>query len=202
MWTPSERRFFRSLNTYSKIQNFLDKLDYNPSDDAISPKFVLLTQDAHCLEGGFLAAVALEFMGKKPLMVSLQAENDDHHVITVYKTNYGWGSLSKSNTTLLRGRDPVYKSIRELVMSYFDFYFNTNGKKSLYAYSQPINLNKYNNWNWRTTDQNLVDLGRALNDEIHYEILTLKELKKLPRVNSDLEKACFLGSKINGLYKV
>ncbi len=201
MWTPSERKFFRSLSNAYKIQNFLDELDYNPSDDAASPRYILLSKDAHCLEGGLLAAAALEFHGKKPLMVSLQAENDDHHVITVYKDDKGWGSLSKSNTTLLRGRDPIYKSIRELVMSYFEFYFNLKGQKSLYAYSDPIDLNHFNHWNWRTTEENLVEMGKSFNDIDHYELIGLTELKKLPKVKKSLVDACFLGSNHAGLYK-
>ena len=201
MWTPSERRFLRSLNRPWKIQDYLDKLDYNSSDDAASPRHVMLCQDAHCLEGGLLAAAALETLGEKPLMVSLQAEDDDHHVITVYKGPRGWGSISKSNTTLLRGRDPIYSSIRELVMSYFEFYFNTKGKKSLYAYSNPIDLNRFNNWEWRTTDENLIELGRSFNEITHYELLELKELKNLPKVNQVLMEACFLGADLDGLYK-
>jgi hypothetical protein len=161
----------------------------------------MLTQDAHCLEGGLLAAAALEFHGEKPLMVSLQAENDDHHVITIYKGVHGWGSLSKSNTTLLRGRDPVYSSVHELVMSYFEFYFNVKGKKSLYAYSNPINLNRYNHWEWRTTEENLVELGRSFGDLTHYELMDLKELKKLPKVHPILKEACFLGADAEGLFK-
>ena len=201
MWTPSERRFLRSLNTPHRIQNFLDELDYNPIDDAASPRYILLTRDAHCLEGGLLAAAALEFQGLRPLMVSLQAENDDHHVITVYRGLNGWGSISKSNTTLLRGRDPIYKSIRELVMSYFEFYFNLKGQKSLYAYSDPIDLNKYNSWGWRTTDDNLVELGKSFNDIDHFELIGQKELKRLPKVKKSLIDACFLGANQDGLYQ-
>jgi hypothetical protein len=202
MWTPSERRFFRSLNRPWKIQDYLDNLEYNSADDAASPRYVMISRDAHCLEGGLLAAAALETLGEKPLIVSLQAEEDDHHVITVYRGPRGWGSLSKSNTTLLRGRDPIYASIRELVMSYFEFYFNSKGKKSLYAYSQPINLNLYNHWEWRTTDENLVQLGRSFNNVVHYELLSLSELKRLPKVNQVLIDACFLGANLDGIYKV
>lgn len=201
MWTPSERKILRSLSHPYKIQHFLDELDYNPSDDAASPRYILLTKDAHCLEGGLLAAAALEFHGVKPLMVSLQAERDDHHVITVFKGKHGWGSISKSNTTLLRGRDPIYKSIRELVMSYFEFYFNLRGQKSLYAYSNPINLNNFNQWNWRTTDDNLVEMGKSFNDIVHYELIDQKDLMKLPRVNEGLIEACFLGANQDGLFK-
>lgn len=189
------------MNRPWKIQDYLDSLDYNCSDDAASPRYVMLSKDAHCFEGGLLAAAALEVHGQKPLMISLQAEKDDHHVITVYRGERGWGSLSKSNTTLLRGRDPVFRTIRELVMSYFEFYFNTKGKKSLYAYSNPINLNQFNHWDWRWSDGNLVEMGRSFNDLTHYELLSPKELERLPKVNQILMEACFLGADLDGLYK-
>jgi hypothetical protein len=160
-----------------------------------------MTNDAHCLEGGFVAAAALELLGYPPLMVSLQAEQDDHHVITVYKGKYGWGSLSKSNTSLLKGRDPVYRDIRELVMSYFDFYFNLKGQKALYAYSNPINLNRFRHFNWRTGDDNLVGLGYAMNEITHYEIMALADLKKLPRAARVVQDACFLGANPDGLFR-
>lgn len=192
MWTREERKFLLSLNTPDKIQKYLDTLVYNTADDATSPRYVMMTGDAHCLEGGMLAACALELRGHKPLMVSMQAVDDDDHVIVVYKEKHGWGAISKSSTTLLRAREPRYKTIRELVMSYFDFYFTTSGKKSLYGFSAPINLNHYNHWNWRTSDENLVGLGQSFNDVVHYEILSLSDLKKLPTVHPDLVKACFL----------
>jgi hypothetical protein len=200
MWTSSEKKFLKSLNTPEKIQTYLNNLVYNPVDDATSVRYVLMTNDAHCLEGGFVAAAALELQGYPPLMVSLQAEDDDHHVITVYKGKYGWGSLSKSNTSLLKGRDPVYRDIRELVMSYFDFYFNLKGEKALYAYSEPINLNRLGNFNWRTGDDNLVGLGYAMNDITHYEIMSVVDLKKLPRAAKIVQAACFLGADPAGLY--
>jgi hypothetical protein len=201
MWTKSEKAFLKHLNSPERIQSYLDALDYNPVEDAISPRYVMMTGDGHCLEGGFLAAAVLEYHGYLPLMVDLQAENDDHHVITVYKTKHGWGSFSKSNTTTLRGRDPIYSSVRELVMSYFEFYFNLKGEKSLYAYTNPINLNKYNRWNWRTSDENLVDLGRSFNDLVHYEVVDQKLLKSLPRASSKIIEACFLGANPDGHFK-
>lgn len=200
MWTPSEKKFFKKLNSPEKIQGYLDQLVYNSQNAAISPRYVMMTNDGHCLEGGLFAAAALEFLGHKPLMVDLQAENDDHHVITVYKTKTGWGSLSKSNTTLLRGRDPVFRNIHELVMSYFEFYFNLRGQKSLYAYTNPINLNRYNHWNWRTSDHDLDLMGKSFSDEIHYELIGLKELKKLPVAQKNVQDACFLGADPDGLY--
>jgi hypothetical protein len=202
MWTSSEIKFFKSLKTPEKIQHFIDNLIYNPMDDALSVRYVLHSGDAHCFEGGLLAAAALEFQGFPPLMVSFMAHNDDDHVITVYKSRHGWGSIAKSNTTLLRGRDPVYSSIRELVMSYFDAYVTSKGGyKSLYAFSNPINLNRFNKWGWRWGDNNLVDMGRSFNDLKHYEIMPIRQLVRLPRATKSLMNALLLGADPNGLYK-
>lgn len=201
-WTPSERKFLRSLKTPDHIQEYINQLVYNPTDHASSPRWVMITNEGHCFEGGLIAAAALEMNGHKPLMVDLIAENDDHHVITVYKTHTGWGSLSKSNTTLLAGRRPYYRNVRELVMSYFDFYFNLKGCLSLYGYSDPINLNKYNSWDWRTTDNDLMEMGVSFNDHVHYEIVPPHKIKKLKRVHPRIVDACFLGADPDGLYKV
>jgi hypothetical protein len=201
MWTRDERHFLRKLNSPEKIQATIDGLIYNCVEDAASPRYIMMTGDGHCFEGGLLAAAALEFHGYPPLMVDLQAEDDDHHVLTVFKTKYGWGSISKSNTALLRGRDPVYRSVRELVMSYFDFYFNLRGEKSLYAYTDPINLNRFNSWNWRTSDENLKEMGIAFNDLNHYEIVQKGILKNLPKASQNLKNSCFLGSDLSGLYQ-
>lgn len=202
MWTPTEKKFLRSLSTADKIQTHLDQLVYNPENAAFSPRYVMLTNEGHCLEGCLLAAAALEVQGHRPLIVDLRGYKDDDHVLCVYKTKTGWGSISKSNTTLLAGREPVYKSVRELVMSYFSFYFNVAGNLSLYAYSDPINLNRYNHWNWRTTENNLEEMGRSFCDEIHYEIVSLSQLKKMPKVKNRLVDACFLGADPAGLYPV
>ncbi len=202
MWTPSEKKLLKSLNTPEKIQHFIDGLIYNPMDDALSVRYVLLSGDAHCFEGGLVAAAALELQGYPPLMVSFMAHNDDDHVLTVFKGKHGWGSIAKSNTTLLRGRDPVFRSVRELVMSYFDPYVTSkDGTKSLYAYSNPINLNRYNKWNWRWGDDNLVEMGRSFNDVDHYEIMPVKELVRLPKATKSMMDALLLGADPNGLYK-
>jgi hypothetical protein len=200
-WTPSERRFLRSLKTPDHIQEYVNGLIYNPTDHASSPRWVMITGEGHCFEGGLLAAAALEFQGYKPLMVDLVAEDDDHHVLSVYRSASGWGSLSKSNTTLLAGRRPFYQNVHELVMSYFDFYFNTKGKLSLYAYSDPINLNHYGQWSWRTTDEDLMEMGMSFCDLTHYELIEQRALKKLRPVANKLKEACFLGADQSGLYQ-
>ena len=129
----------RQFRTPSEIQQFLNKLKYRIEGGARSPLIVEKTRLANCFDGAVYAAAALETLGHPPLIVDLVAKNDDDHVIAVYRCG-GWGAVAKSNTTLLRSRAPVYRSLRELVMSYFDSYFNTHGHKSLRSYSAPVNL--------------------------------------------------------------
>jgi len=195
MWTKEEKNFFKSLSCPDKIQSYLDSLLYNPEDASLSPRYVLLSGDGHCLEGAMLAAAVLEFHGHPPLVVDLQSLSfDDPHVIAVYQYKSRWGSIAKSNTSLLAGRSPVYGSIRELVLSYFDFYFDYSGKKSLLAYSNPINLNDYNDQNWRTSEDDLMDLGISFNHYPHQKILSSNEMRSLSKASDRVREACFLGS--------
>ncbi len=201
MWTPSEEKFFHSLHSPIKIQRYLDDLTYNPENSLASPRYVMMTESAHCLEACLVAASALEFLGYSPLLVNLLAHDDDHHALTLYQTKTGWGSLTKSNTTLLGGRLPYYQSVRELVMSYFAFYFNSANKYSLLSFTKPINLNDYNHWDWRTSDHDLWAMGIKLTENPKEKILSLKELKKIPPVTNRLKEACFYGADLDGLYK-
>ncbi len=199
-WSKSEEKVLRELSTLPKIQNYLNDLTYNASDFSGSPRMVIKTQKGHCFEGALLAAAALEFHGAKPLVVNLYAHHDDNHILTVVKTQTGWGSLSKSNTTLLRGRMPIYKTVRELVMSYFDFYFNTKGQFALHSYTSPVNLNRFKNWDWRTSEKTLSPLSEEISILPHHSCVDLKTLKSLPKVGQEIKKACFLGADPKGLY--
>ena len=138
-WTRDESIFFKRLSDPDKIQGFLDSIEYNPGYECRSPRWVIKKKKAHCFEGALFAAAALEFIGYPPLIVDLKAYNDDDHVIAVFKVDGHWGSVAKSNFTTLRYREPVYRSLRELVMSYFDFYFNINGDKSKYDITSSLN---------------------------------------------------------------
>jgi hypothetical protein len=202
MWTQGERKFLKGLRSPDGIQAYLDSLPYNPVGATLSPRYVMMSGDAHCLEGGLLAAAALELMGHRPLLVELQANDyDDSHMIAVYKTQTGWGSIAKSNTTLLAGRYPVYRSIRELVMSYFDFYFNIKGRPSLYAYSPAVDLNRFNDLEWRTGDNDLIKIGYAFNHIPHTELISLRELGRLKKAPKRVQDACFLGFDPDGVFK-
>ena len=137
------RKILEKLNTPSKIQDFLNGLSFNfekKGETLKSPARVLREKDAHCLEGAILGAHILSLHGFPPLILHLESTREDYdHVIAPFKINGRWGALSKTNHAVLRYREPVYKNIRELVMSYFHEYFLDNGKKTLRKYSRPLN---------------------------------------------------------------
>jgi len=202
-WDNHEKIFFRKINTPDKIQNFLDTIEYDENAGTVSPRYVIKERKANCFEGAILAAAALEYYGHRPLIVDMIAENDDDHVIAVYKLYKHWGAIAKSNTTVLKYREPVYLSIRELVMSYFDFYMNTNGEKTLRQYSRPVDLIIFNKKQWRTTSEDLEFISDYLYSIKHHNILKNSMIKNLKKENQDslLLKATLLGAKENGLYK-
>ena len=142
----------------------------------------------------------LETLGFRPLIVDMEAKNDDDHVIAVYFSS-GWGAVAKSNTTMLRSREPVYRTLRELVMSYFDAYFNLDGDKSLRHYSAPVNLRRFDHLNWRTTGDLLDEIQTSLHHVRHYPVITRQMEKRLAPADPLLLRACFLESNRRGLYK-
>jgi hypothetical protein len=200
-WTKDEITFLKTLNDPDKIQGFLDSLAYNPAYECRSPRWVIKKRSAHCFEGALFAAAALQFIGYNPLIVDLKAYNDDDHVIAVFKEDGYWGAVAKSNFTSLRYREPVYRSLRELVMSYFDFYFNTDGDKSLRSWSRPLDLTIYNSRNWTTTDEDLEYIGDKLETLHHYPVVSKKMIKNLKKASNIMLRAGMLGSNAEGLFK-
>ncbi len=200
-WTKEETAFLKTLNDADKIQAFLDTVDYNPNYECKSPRRVIKKRSAHCFEGALFAAAALQFNGYKPLLVDMKSQNDDDHVLAVFKEGGFWGSIGKSNFTTLRYREPVYRNLRELIMSYFDFYFNMNGYKSLRSYSIPLDLTIYNSRKWQTTDDDLEYIGDKLENIRHYPVLSEKMIKKLKPASDVVVKAGLLGSNAEGLFK-
>jgi hypothetical protein len=200
-WTKDELNFLKTLSDPDKIQGFLDSIDYNPDYECRSPRWVIKKRSAHCFEGALFAAAAMQYNGYKPLIVDMKAFNDDDHVIAVFKNNNHWGAVAKSNFTSLRYREPVYRSIRELIMSYFDFFFNIAGDKSLRSYSLPLDLTKFNSKNWTTTDDDLEYIGDQLEKMHHFPIINEAMIKNLNRASDTMLRAGLLGSKVEGLFK-
>jgi hypothetical protein len=196
-----EQKFFKQFSSPFDIQLYLNSVKYNPDYVTKSPRMIMHRQMANCFEGALFAAAVLRMLGHKPLIVDFMAYNDDDHVIAVFKQNNLYGAVAKSNTTTLRFREPVYRSIRELVMSYFDFYINTLGDKSLRSYSNPVNLSMFDKFNWMTTDDDLEFIGDYLFTIKHNEILDARSIKSLSPADKDVLEICFIGSDPNGLFK-
>ncbi len=195
------RRLLEPLGSPAKIQEFLDSIPYNTTERTLSPLLVLKERMAHCMDGGLLAASALRRLGYPPLIVDLSAENDDDHIIAVFREGKCWGAIAKSNTTVLRFREPVYRSLRELAMSYFEMYYNLNGNKSLRSYSRTMDLSRFDDRNWETTDDDLEFIGDYTYTVRHYPLLTKKQILALNNVPKYLYDAGFSGADIDGLYK-
>ena len=146
----------------------------------MSPRFVIKRKKAHCMEGAMLAAAALELNGTKPQVMDLRSSKGDFdHVVTVFKQFGCFGAISKTNHAVLRYREPVYRTIRELALSYFHEYFLNNGKKTLREYSGLFNLTQFNKLDWRTSAKNLFQIPRGLDKVKHYKILTPAQIKNL-----------------------
>lgn len=185
VFTKKEKILMQKLNTPAKVQDFLNSLKFNfekENETFKSPIMVLRKKNAHCIEGAVLGAYILSLHGFPPLILHLQATKDDFdHVITPFKQYGFWGALSKTNHAVLRYREPVYKNIRELVMSYFHEYFlNKNGKKTLRKYSRPFNLNTFKK-GWETAEENLWKIDRGLDIIKHYNIMPVIASKNLRR---------------------
>jgi hypothetical protein len=149
--SPDLRAIFLSLSHPSQIQNYLDDLPYIAEELDRSPLRVMTDHQAHCLDGGIFAALALSQLGHPPLIMDLVPEPglDDDHVLAIYQVNGYWGCVAKSNYPVLRSREPAYRTLRELAMSYFDFYFNIRKLRSLRGYTRPLLLSRYPvNWMW------------------------------------------------------
>ena len=145
--TESERRIMIQLTTPFKIQTFLDKLPYSVEASYRCPLRVLREHVAHCFDGALFAAAVLRFLGDPPLILNMIANNeDDDHLLALYKRDGYWGSIAKSNFAGLRFREPIYRNLRDLVMSYFEQFYNVERKKTLRSYTVPLHLKAFDNF--------------------------------------------------------
>lgn len=198
-FTKSELRVLRSLRTPDRIQRFLDEdIAYNKEvggETARSPRRVLRDRTAHCLEGAFLAAAALRVQGHPPLLFDFEAVHDDDHVLAIFRRGDCWGAIAKSNYAGLRFREPVYRSLRELAMSYFEHYFNLRREKTLRAFSRPVNLTRFDRINWMTTEEDLWPVVDHLVRIPHTPLLSPRAERSLSRVDQRLFAAGKVGRK-------
>ena len=192
-FTKAQLRRLRALKTPAGVQRFLDELPYNLQFDARSPRKVLHDQTASCLEGGIFAAAALRVLGFPPLIFDLEAERDTDHVVAVFKVRGHWGAVAKSNFTGCRYREPVYRTLRELALSYFNIYFNLRFERTLRRYSRSVNLARFDNRNWMTTDEPVWFIAEYLCEIPHFSLLPAGAEKRLTRVDSRTIKGEMVG---------
>jgi hypothetical protein len=194
-WTPGELRKLRALGTPARIQRFLDQIPYHVADTAWSPRRVLHERTAHCLEGAIFAAAALRANGFPPLILDLEAENDSDHVIAPYRQAGAWGAIATSNYSGCRFRSPIYRSLRELALSYFEDYFNLRGERTLRTFSKPVNLTRFDSMRWMTTEKPVWPIAEYLFDIGHTRLMTPKQERLLVRLDARSFKAGLLGRK-------
>ncbi len=185
--SASELRILKSLRTPTKIQDFLDTIPMNfekHGETCMSPRSVLRERKAHCIEGAMLAAAALRLHGYKPLLVDMKATPKDFdHVIAVFQEGKHWGAISKTNHGVLRYREPIYASIRELVMSYFHEYTTDDGRKTLRSYSRPVNLSIFDHLDWLTDEDDVWHIPIYLDEAKHYPLLKPAQIKNLRKAD-------------------
>lgn len=186
-FNKTEIKLFKNLSGPRKIQDFLNKIPINferGGETCYSPRLVLRKRRAHCLEGALLAAAALRFHGFPPLVMDLKAaDHDFDHVVAVFRLDNRWGAISKTNHAVLRYREPVYKSIRELVMSFFHEYFTDNGRKTLRSWSLPVNLSRFDKKGWQTAKEHLWYINDYIDSVRHKPILNKKQLHSLRKAD-------------------
>jgi hypothetical protein len=154
---------------------------------------VLRDEVAHCFEGALLGAAALRVQGYPPLLLDLEAERDDDHVLAIFKQRGHWGAIAKSNYSGLRFREPVYRSLRELVMSYFEHYFNLAREKTLRNYSRPVNLARFDRIGWMTAEEDLWVISEHLERIPHVSLLSNGVGRRMARVDDRLFAAGLAG---------
>lgn len=178
-----EKRLFQKLSSPQKIQEYLDSLPINfelKGETYMAPRRAIRAKTAHCFEGALLASAALSYHGQKPLLLDFRTiPTDEDHVVALFRQNGYWGAISKTNHAILRYREPLYASIRELAMSYFHEYLMWDGRKSLRAYSKPFDLSKFAPERWVTAEEELFWLVEALDESRHFPTVPKKNLRLL-----------------------
>ncbi|OGQ17352.1 MAG: hypothetical protein A2138_25585 [Deltaproteobacteria bacterium RBG_16_71_12] len=191
--TPSELRALRRLKNPAGVQHFLDALPYHLASTSWSPRLVLREQTAHCLEGAIFGAAGLRVLGYPPLLWDLEADNDTDHVLALYRRRGHWGAIATSNYAGCRGREPVYRSLRELAMSYFNDYFNLRGQRSLRRFSRPVDLSRFDHRRWMTAEGSVWFIAEHLCEITHTPLLRPGMETRLARVDSRTKAAGLVG---------
>lgn len=200
---PQNLTLWNSLKTPRKIQDFLDTTAYSPEYANRCPKRVMEDRRAHCLDGAVFAAAALRRIGFRPLVVDMFPDPgmDDDHVLAIFSVNGRLGACAKSNFVGLRYRDPVYRDLRELLMSYFEQFYNLNRVKTLRTHTRLVDLGRYDHWNWEWSNEGIDAIEKMLLGRKRYPILTAEMTASLEPVDDLVYRAGMLVANYDGIYK-
>ncbi len=199
-WTPAEQRVLDTLSTPAAVQVFLDQTPYSTQPIYRCPRRVLADRKAHCFDGATLAVAALKAAGWKAALLDLRAVRDDDHVLAVYQQDKRWGCVAKSNFVGLRSRQPVHKTLRELVMTYFEPYYNMDGERVLRSFSTPQDPDVLGLGNWRLEDRWMKNIAAHLDRAPHEKLLSTSAIRRLPLVDERTYRANMLGTDLKGVY--
>jgi len=201
--SPSERQVLSSLDSPSAIQSFLNTIPYSEDKFYRCPLRVLRDRKGHCFDGALFAAMALRRLGHPARILELVPnERDDDHIIALFKQHGGWGAVAQSNFSGLRFREPVYCSLREMVMSYFEDHFNSSGEKTLRGYRGPVHLQTFDRLEWMSSDHGLETLSEGMNRYRIQPLLTSEMEAGLSLADARSVNAGLLGANPDGLFKV
>jgi hypothetical protein len=198
----AEPQTLARLATPEKIQAFLDDIPYSTDPIYRCPLRVLRERVAHCFDGAMFAAAMLRRIGYPPLVLEMTSNGrDDVHLLALYKRDDHWGALAKSNFVGLRFREPVYRNLRELVMSYFEQYYNLEREKTLRGYTIPLNLKAYDKIEWMTQDEPMDLIADRLDEVRRFSLLTQSMVDGLQPVDERTYRAGLIGAAEAGLFK-
>ncbi|MFN2519777.1 MAG: hypothetical protein ABR525_01890 [Candidatus Limnocylindria bacterium] len=195
--SAAEMRLLRQMRTPERVQEYLDGLTYNVEthgETLRSPRRVMRDRTAHCAEGAFLAAAAFRVHGRSPLLVDLESIRDDDHVLAVFRERGKWGAVATSKFAGLRYRAPVYRTLRELVMSYFEQYYNWDGERTLRAYSRAVSLARFDRIGWMTAEDDLWPIVEHLERIPHIPLMDGASARRLPRLDARSYRSGLVGA--------
>jgi hypothetical protein len=201
--TEDEKKQLASLDTPVKIQAFMDSIVYEPDYRNRSCLNVMRDRRGHCLDGGLFAAAMLRRLGYPPRVVDIfpQPGTDDDHILALFKMDGCWGAVAKSNYVGLRYREPVYRNLRELIMSYFDVFFNVDGLRTLRTYTRPVRLTQFDPLSWETEDTGVDFIEQYLRQVAVIDLLTPAQAARLTILDPASMKAGTIISNPEGFYK-
>lgn len=199
-WTARERRILAGLRTPEHIQHYLDELEYDEGGGADSPRSVMQRGKAQCYSGVLFACAALRELGHPPRLMFMDASSDDGHCAALYEIDGLWGSIAKSNFTTLRSREPIYPYIA-LGLSYFEGFFNVYGKRTMRAFTVPVELEPFESRGWRFSEKELTYVDDAIDEAPNAWVLPRRSIRHVSKVSEPLRIAGLLGSKAAGLWR-